>query len=288
MTDKKIIQSLQNLCEFEYAMEGDACTFLSFHDESSCFGGTIRKHPQKAQIVEMVSHLPHLKHINLRKCKIGQIPNFISRSLEFIDLSCNDLSIVPQWVTAQAGLKSLNLGANQIQTLPLLWDLPLVTLKVHKNRLTHIPQVRETVKHLNLYLNPLNNVPEWLASLRNLEVFAFGVTNMTELPSLRTLSNIRWLTLTVNKLRRLPEDITSLQKLEGLQLAKNNIDLLPTEIGELQNLRVLTLYSNSVRELPDSFYTLRLNKLNMARNCLTEACRHKLLTVYNGIAFLSL
>ena len=120
-----------------------------------------------------------------------------------------------------------------------------------------------------------------------LEVFTFGVTESKILPSFSSLLNLRWLTLTVNEFKELPEDICNLSKLEGLQLAKNKIEKLPPKIGDL-NLRFLTLYSNSISELPNSFFDLSLQKLNVAKNCLDKKTRDKLHLTFKDINFLRL
>jgi Leucine-rich repeat (LRR) protein len=101
------------------------------------------------------------------------------------------------------------------------------------------------------------------------------------------LPNLRWLTLTVNQIEAVPDDICSLNKLEGLWLAKNRLKKLPERIGDM-NLKDLTLYSNEIVRLPDSFFNLDLNKLNLSLNPIKEKYRKRVASVFNGIDFLKI
>lgn len=267
MNDLEIIKALKGVCEFHYKMEENFCTEISFFDEEHPFENTIRKNKHKTDIVKKVAQLSCLKSVNLRKCRIGHIPRFVSTTIECLDISCNDLEEVPDWVIKQKNLNFLNLGANNLKTTPSFEHLPLETLKLHKNNLIEPPKTNDKIKSLNLYLNPLQEFPQSVLKLPLLEAFSLGATTATTLPSISSLSNLKWLTLTVNQFETLPEDLPKLKKLEGLQLAKNHIKELPKEIG-VMNLKVLTLYSNQLATLPDSFFDLKLKKLNLANNFL--------------------
>jgi len=285
MKDLETIQYLKRVCNFIYTMTEDHCTEISFYSDDEPFGGTIRKLPNKPDILDKVSKMPFLKKINLRKCKVGILPTFLSKSLEYIDLSCNDLEIVPGWVVKQPNLKFLSVGANKIKEVPTFDHLPLETLKLHKNSITKEPVVNNNLKSLNLYLNPLPIFPELVLGLRKLEVLSLGVTNILKLPPISSLQNLKWLTLTVNPFKHLPEDICELKKLEGLQLAKNQLESLPQEIGKLSNLKVLTVYNNNLFFIPDSLFDLNLSKLNLAGNQL-ESYKSRVLDKFKNIDFL--
>ena len=281
MEDKKIVQQIEALCKFSYVMEDDRCVSLSFHDNEATFGGTIRRHPMKAEIVRLAATLPNLRSLDLRKCKTGNLPDIASRSLTHLDLSSNDLSVVPDWVTNQP-LQFLSLGANNIQDVPDLSGLPLETLKLHKNRIAAMPPVGKGIKSLNLFLNPMQDIPASVFGLSRLEVFTFGVNNTRSVPNLASLQCLRWLTITVTQAESLPDDICSLKRLEGLQLAKNRLKRLPDKIGELSNLKALTVYGNDIETIPESFFDLRLARLNVAGNPLVD--RRKL-EAFSGIDF---
>lgn len=274
ISDKTILQNLSKICDFDCKIENDYCTEISFHKISSLFEGTIRKHGEKNKIVKEISKLSCLKFLNLRKCKIGDMPEFRSRNLEYIDISCNDMDILPTWVLKQPFLKFLNVGGNKLHEISDLSHLPLETLKLHKNQIKIMPKIGKKIKSLNLYLNPMSNIPEIVLDLSLLEVFSYGATSTSLVPPLSSLSNLKWLTLTVNQIECLPNDIVKLSKLEGLQLAKNKIKEIPESIGEM-NLKSITLYSNEIKQLPNSFFNLKLDKLNLAKNPLKDFQRVK-------------
>ena len=260
LSDEKIIKCLKSLCDFSYIIRNNVCTNIS---------------------------LQHLTHLNVRKCKIGHLPEIRSKNLEYLDISCNDIESVPKWISQQYHLKFLNMGANKIKNLPDLSDIPLDTLKVHKNQITKLPKINRNIKSLNLFLNPMSNIPNYVFKLSLLETFSFGVTNIKSITSIPLLKNLRWLTLTVNQIEYLPEDICCLKKLEGLQLAKNKINKLPNKIGDL-NIKHFTLYSNNIKELPESFFELQLKKLNLAKNPLMKKYQQLVFEKFNNIDFLRL
>jgi Leucine-rich repeat (LRR) protein len=208
-----------------------------------------------------------------------------TRSLEFLDLGSNDLTEVPSWVLKQP-LKYLSLGANLLSDVPDLDHLPLETLKLHKNRLTRLPKLGTGIVSLNLFLNDIQDFPEAVLGMQKLEFFTFGLSRLRFLPSLASLANLRWLTLTVCDIEYLPDDIHMLTNLEGLQLAKNRLKCLPNRIGELSVLKNLTLYSNEITRLPYSFYELKLNKLNVSSNPLLQEDKLRVWRTFGNIDFI--
>jgi Leucine-rich repeat (LRR) protein len=282
LNDIQIINWLKDQCKFDYKLENETCVEISFYDESDLFGGTIRKHPLKQEIVEVVSNLTGLKHLNLRKCRVGDLPEFKTNQLIYLDISCNDLTKVPDWVLRQSELKFLSLGANQLTFVPDLDGLPLEVLKLHKNRIKQLPRLGRGIKSLNLYLNSFEEIPPLEFPL--LEVFSFGVTKANRLPEFN-FPFLRWLTLTVNQFEDFGS-ICRLSQLEGLQLAKNRIREIPDKIDSLVSLKHLTLYSNEISELPDSFFKLQLDKLNVNGNRLDQSVKSRVQDVFGNIEFL--
>lgn len=258
------IKELKRYCNFTYTTENGYCKSIAFPDH--IFESSIRHHPEITIILNLISQLTQLESLDLRKARINQIPQFKSKILKHIDLSCNNLEYVPQWILEQTQLKYFNIGANKLIELPKLDHLPLETLKLHKNiNLKSIPKLSDSIKHLNLFLLPnFSEVPKSVLELNSLEVFAFGQTKMNSF--IPVLSNLKWLNLTLNEFKIVPKSLNEMQKLEGLILAKNKIEKLP-EI-ELPNLKFLSLYGNNISKLPESFFKLKLEKLNLYGNPL--------------------
>lgn len=285
MTDSEIIAWLASVCSFQYQMQDDRCVFLSFFDDKDCLGGTIRRHPMRREIVGMVARLRHLKHLNLRKCKVGDITHMATRSLEWLDLASNDLSVVPDWIVSQPNMGFLSLGSNGLSEVPDLSALTMLrTLKLHKNRIRRLPQVPNGLTSLNLYLNPLDGIPDCVQGLTGLEAFVYGMADAKRLPQFDHLTKMRWLFLPSSQIDVVPESVCSLPRLESLVLAKNNIKTVPPQIGQLKNLKWLSFYCNEIVELPDSLFGLKLERLNVCNNPLSD--RQRVISAFSGIDYL--
>jgi Leucine-rich repeat (LRR) protein len=257
---------------------------LSFFNPDNPFENDIRHLPNKHEIVTKFVDLDYLKTVNLRKCRLSYLPVFKSKQIESLDLSCNNLSVFPEWILDLKNLKYLNLGSNFFEHLPNLENLPLETLKLHKNKFSYL-QIPKTIKCLNLYLNNFLDIPD-ITHLKDLEFFSFGVTKITRLPDwICDFKNLKWLSLVVNDIEYLPENFCNLQNLIGLRLAKNKLKKLPNNIGLCKSLKEITLYSNCISCLPDSFYQLDLEKLNLSKNYLID--KNKIINKFSNINFFS-
>ena len=72
-----------------------------------------------------------------------------------------------------------------------------------------------------------------------------------------TLTNLKFLDLSKNKLITLPDSIHKLENLEVLILNKNNINVLPSSIGEIYSLNKIDLWRNNIDELPKKIQELK-------------------------------
>ena len=284
--DRLIIECLKEICNFSYVMEEDRCVEISFHDERDIWEGTLRRNPQRERAAILASKLPHLRRLNLRKCRLGRLPVFFTRDLEFLDISCNDLTYVPGWVYAQTKLSFLSLGSNRLEEIADLSGLPLQTLKLHKNSISRLPKIPSSVTFLNLFLNRFPSIPREVFELP-LEFFSFGATDMVEIAGIEKLTALRWLSLVGNHIAELPDGFCDLKNLCGVRLAKNRLRRLPSRIGEMK-LEELTLYSNDLDDLPDSFYDLKLSKLNLSSNRLSDPVKERVQQTFGGIHFLEM
>ena len=100
------------------------------------------------------------------------------------------------------------------------------------------------------------------------EVLDLRRSGLREFPSeISTLSNLKELYLSHNKIDELPPQIASLTKLEILDLSVNKLTTIPYEIGNLYQLRELLLYRNRISVLPPSIGNLKsLTKLDLWNN----------------------
>ena len=94
----------------------------------------------------------------------------------------------------------------------------------------------------------------------------------------------REMNLSLNKIRRLPNDFGLIHSLEILNLSHNMISELPKSVGNLTRLRVLNLAHNNVKKIQDELMLMcALESLNLANNILPSfpyaLCRLPKLTV---------
>jgi hypothetical protein len=86
-----------------------------------------------------------------------------------------------------------------------------------------------------------------------------------------SLNQLKWLNLQDNELRELPEVIASLTQLQGLELSNNQLRELPEAIASLTQLQTLNLSNNQLTELPEAIASLtQLHTLKLSNNQLTQ------------------
>jgi hypothetical protein len=83
--------------------------------------------------------------------------------------------------------------------------------------------------------------------------------------------NIRWLLLSCNRIRAIPETISTLTNLQQLDLEDNKIRAIPETISTLTNLQQLDLGRNKIRMIPESIAALvNLRSLSLKRNKIDD------------------
>lgn len=278
MSDRHIVELIRRVvpnCRATFV--GDRCVEFHFTNESDPYYGLLRRLDQETQrqMVRLAGELKHLRLLDLRKCRLYDMPTLELPHLTHLILGSNYLGRMPNWIK-EMPITYLDMGVNNLTKLPeWISDMPLETLKLHKNQLSTVPKPHPGIKAFNLYFNPMS-LPEWVWELPDLEYFSFGLT-ATRLPeSISKASKLRWLCLVANNLETLPDGFSKLSSLVGTRLAKNKLKTLPKDIGELQNLEQITLYGNQLDSLPPSFFSLPLKKLNLAHNRFNSQLRLEL------------
>jgi len=89
-------------------------------------------------------------------------------------------------------------------------------------------------------------------------------------PKLKTLMNLRTLSLAGNGIKTLPAQINQLGKLERFILSRNEIETLPRSFADLFKLKELLLDANKFKTVPEEVCRVRsLKKLDMRLNSLS-------------------
>ncbi|XP_046437855.1 leucine-rich repeat protein 1-like [Daphnia pulex] len=154
------------------------------------------------------------------------------KALEVLDLSSNQISILPESIHTLAKLKQLHLNHNEIKVLPSTFvnSTRVICLDISHNQLVMIPSCISRVSGLQILKldhNKLRSLPSTISKLR----------------SLRTL------TVSSNEIRTLPESFQTLA-LDHIDVFGNPFEKIEQEIAlnpESLNLKVPTLRAISAK-----------------------------------------
>ena len=192
-----------------------------------------------------------------------------------LDLSRNQLRLLPAEIRKLTNLTKLDLSGNQLKRLPVeIGELTNLTkLDLYGNQLKRLPVEIGDLTNLtvlNLSGNQLERLPVEIGDLTNLTVLYLSGNQLERLPvEIGDLTNLTVLSLSGNQLKRLPVEIGELTNLTELDLSGNQLERLPVEIGELTNLTVLYLSGNKLETLPAEIGELtNLTVLNLSENKL--------------------
>jgi len=278
MSDRDILTALQQNVgrPFAYTLEGDRCVALALTSETYRYHGLIRRHSaaEKREIMDLVSRLAGLRHLNLRRNKLCDLPRSFQdlRDLEHLNLGSNYLGKVPEQIRQFNRLKYLHLGNNDITELPPWMGefAELEYLALHKHlKLKSVDTLagQKSLKALNLYFVNLGPLPKFIYALTNLVTLTlWNISDLSD--DISKLSNLEFFTdCGAPALRTLPDGFTNLKNLRMTRLFQNDLQRLPDNFGDLENLEQVSLYQNSLSQLPESMAQLKkLTKLNLGWN----------------------
>jgi Leucine-rich repeat (LRR) protein len=136
------------------------------------------------------------------------------------------------------------------------------------------------VFRLNLSKQHLENIPESVFTLTNLQELDISDNNIEYIPSgIEKLRNLQTIDISNNKLKTLPAEIGNLINLKYLLLNRNHIEILPDEISKLVSLTKLDLWGNRIIQLPSQISLLRksLKELDMRAITIKSEYRNAIL-----------
>ncbi|MFX1481475.1 MAG: leucine-rich repeat domain-containing protein [Promethearchaeota archaeon] len=153
------------------------------------------------------------------------------RSLKFLNLINNKLSIFPSFILKNKNLEILLLNENLIRLLP-----------------ESINQLK-MLKKLDVSKNRLEFLPSSIGELNFLEKLILSDNNLVILPdSIGELFSLKKLVLDRNKLQKLPLTIGKLLSLEDFSLSSNNLASLPSELSDLSYLKSIDFSGNNFND----------------------------------------
>ncbi|CAD6186976.1 unnamed protein product [Caenorhabditis auriculariae] len=243
-----------------------------------------------------------LEYLQLSMNHIEALPKklFTLRLLRVLDVSDNEIAVVPPDVAKLSSMVELNLSRNKITDLPeelkecrelRILDLSgnaitrfpdvlvkcesIMSLCLLDVSLTALPQNIGQLKNLRILEardNLLRKVPSSIVDLANLQVLDLGLNEINEIPEdMGKMESLREFYIDSNGLNTLPESITKCRQLEQLDVSDNKLMVLPADMGDLVNLTDVCVSLNSLEVFPNSIGRLKkLSILKADRNCLTE------------------
>ena len=119
--------------------------------------------------------------------------------------------------------------------------------------------------------NKFSVFPKELAACPSLTMIGFKSNQLTEIPENALPQKIQWLTLTDNRIEKLPSSIGQYMHLQKFMLAGNRLTELPGELANCKNLELLRISANKLTSLPAWLYQLpRLSWLAFSGNPITH------------------
>jgi len=171
-----------------------------------------------------------------------------------LDLSNCNLTIIPNTGSLAQSLISLDITSNQFKEFPLF-------------------NTFESLLTLDISKNQIVSIPgSSMLTLTNLRTLRLSQNKLIDLPEeIGQLAFLERLTLSGNDLKELAKGVGLLKKLEVLHLDGNQITTLPPDIGNCDKLEQLDISNCQLVNLPDEFTCLtRLTTLNLSSNFLTK------------------
>uniref|UniRef100_A0ACD5URN3 Uncharacterized protein n=1 Tax=Avena sativa TaxID=4498 RepID=A0ACD5URN3_AVESA len=221
-----------------------------------------------------------VENVRLVDRKLRHLPEAFGRiqGLRVLDVSHNQLQVIPDSIGALEHLEELRLASNELVSLPdtvgLLSNLKILDVSTNKLRTLpdSISKCRSLIE-LNASYNGLTYLPTNIGyELVNLQRLWVHMNKLRSFPSsICEMQSLYLLDAHFNELCGLPSAIGKLSSLEILNVSSNFSDMkeLPFSFGDLLNLRELDLSNNQIHALPDSFGRLdKLEKLNLEQNPL--------------------
>lgn len=182
---------------------------------------------------------------------------FNLQSLTVLDLSHNNLKVIPENLENCKSLVVLNLSHNQMRSLSKKIFVQLTELS-----------------YLNLSDNELKTIPPQLGRLTKLKTLILNNNPLKEymmmqIERLKSLQHLH-LSNTQRNLDNMKTDMMELDNLLELDLSHNQLPKVPDDLIHLNNLRKLNLSENSIETLPEDFgnWWPNLTNLNLSGNSL--------------------
>jgi len=197
------------------------------------------------RLQDEISQVVGLRILKLRDNKLTELPAGLAKlsDLEILDVRNNKLSTFPPAFTKLGKVRSF-MRHLSFAFLPYhkRFPLQLKVLAAGNNSIEVLPSELTSLTSLqvlDLSLNHLNEIPEFICSIYSLVALHLDHNSVKSLPSsLIELTRLQFLNLSGNEVLELPKDLYKLRSLRTLRANDNKIKSLPSKISGMTALQV--------------------------------------------------
>lgn len=160
-----------------------------------------------------------------------------------------------------AGITRLDLSCGLTEFPREIFELAdtLEILNLSGNALSRLPDDLHRLPHLRVLFcsdNAFTELPTCLGQCAKLSMIGFKANRISQVPAAALPPQLRWLILTDNCIRQLPEALGERPLLQKLMLAGNQLEQLPRSLAQCHNLELIRIASNRLTHLPDWLLSL--------------------------------
>jgi hypothetical protein len=198
--------------------------------------------------------------------------------LRFLDLSWNQLHVLPVRINCLQNLRVLVLSGNPLATAKFkrleglaslrqlgLRDTGMTVANMPTELAAWLPELTE----LDLGENELTAVPPCVYLMQKLERLQLDGNQIKEIDGSGVvgLKCMKSFNIARNQINTLPATLSQLAQLEKLVVNRNHLTAIPATFGNLKALVQLQLQGNQLKQLPASVFMLsNLQELNLKKN----------------------
>ncbi|BFZ20810.1 hypothetical protein BsWGS_23849 [Bradybaena similaris] len=204
-----------------------------------------------------IQHLSGLQELIIEGCSVSSLPDNaldnMANNLTIISLFNNSLFEVPKAIFKLSVLAKLNLGSNKISDISNLPRSNLTSLILDHNNISDSHSLSSILR----------------SSADSLRTLTLQVNQLTSIPDLAFLSNIKKLDLTYNRISVSNSGTMPVDMFE-LDLGHNLLPYIPKAMSNLSRLLDLTMVSNLVHEITASDFPTGVIWVHLGYNLITK------------------
>ncbi|ODQ64709.1 L domain-like protein [Nadsonia fulvescens var. elongata DSM 6958] len=217
--------------------------------------------------------------VNLHNCNLRTIPTILFKNaslIENLNLSRNPSIIIPlSFIKGCTNLKRLEFSQNRIRRFPgcLAEMTYLKTLDLSANYIRSLPEMlfsrMSNLETLQLKGNKLANLPSTFKNLAESLIFLDLSSNYFDHfpPNVCQMGKLKHLDISFNRILTIPDNVSTLTNLQQFYLNNNAlINRLPVGFASLVSLKVLDIKYNYLTDIDIISKLPSLEKLVCSRN----------------------